>query len=219
MSKKKEEQTKPEGIMTMELLESAPFDPENDQEKAQSYILSVEGAEDEMIPRNVTLLMDRLAKLPNDKEVEIFLYRLTAQASDETNEDGTPKAPEIEISKYRLMKTTAGKAFDDLFGTVIPGDVIIKRVCDELNKYIEFSDVNTVMITAVFNKQGVGGNTWTNPVFEPTQENSNKVYESAVAHADRYKDHVKKTLKFVFASDNAIKPSTMADMKRITGKR
>ena len=184
------------------------FDHEKHPPLLQSYFIEVKG-EDEKIPvkRNVCALLNRLAEMKPETEVLV-----TIQNYDKLQDEEAGTTREV-MKTFVLHEGTVDEALDLLPGLIIPAGEIMNQIMQLLAQTEEFTDATAVMITGVFEKQGVAGFTWANPCLELTAPLANRIYESCKNHADNYKDNVEK--QFGFKLGDGIIKADMNDLRKL----
>ena len=166
------------------------YDEAKHGELVENYTLITPKGE-ESIRRNLTLLIDRLMELEEGTQVSAKIHRHIPGESP-------------QLATYVLDEGKSELVAAKLRGALVPAEEIIKSLMGNAMQFSEFSDLSSVMITAVFTEQGVCGSTYANPTLPLTEEGANKIYEAGKSHVANYKDNVKKKFGFTFGDDSNI---------------
>lgn len=168
------------------------------------------GEEKETVKRNVLTLMRHLDELDQDSTVTVRIFQPMIE------EKGDEQKQVVHV--YKLVDNeTPSAAVNLLKNMVIPGQQVLSMIMEVLMQNMEFTDLNTMMLTGIFELQGVQGYTWTNPGLEPSENMSNLVYESSKSHVENYKDSMKKKFNYKF-QDGGIVAANMGDLRNLVKK-
>lgn len=192
-------------VIKPKLVDTIDFVEETHKEMLANYSVTV-GEDDKFTTaRSVVALMYELAKKDQSALCQVVVH----------NYHRDSEGKEI-MKSYEIASGQVSDVMDLLTQLVVPANDLLNQIMAVLMQSTEFTDAHAVMVTGVFDKQGVSAFTWANPDLELTEEVANRIYETAKSHAEYYKDKVAKDHGFVFADDKLIKGATMADLKKIT---
>lgn len=203
MSEEKQKAQVVNGELRPELVDTVDFIEEEHKDKLATYGVTV-GDEEFSCRRSIVCLMKELAERDQSDDCRVLVRNYDADAEGE------------KMKTYLLSSGSVEEVMEVMAKLIVPANDLINQVMGLLMSATEFTDASTVMVTGIFEKQGVCGFTWSNPDIELTEEGANMVYESAKSHAENYKDNTKKKFDFSFASDGGIVKANMSDLRKVT---